>query len=231
MDTDDIFLDNGFDHNNLPPPAASDKVAIIRIALTLVQKLPADLVSIILDYARLWALLDVSETERSLYKSVDENTAGYVVHYYDVPAHFPAGSIRQLKFVVASKDQGWSDYSIFHDSYEGSWSWLEGGVRRNCTDEKLRSLERSGRSGYFAGAAEDDVARLKIVTNLHAVSRWTVHKVIWDATNKNMKVCDLIDGLKGGDRIEVSMWAQYPGWQNFVSFVRIEINGVYIRKM
>jgi len=216
---------------------------VVKIALLLRQRLPGDLVPSILDFAQLW---DVKGTARSLRPDrVGELQAPKLQTSLIVPSYLPRGAVRRVRFIVESRDQGWSSYPEDHGTDRGSWTWFEAGIRgldTSNTDDQATLLEpvdcqhRNALDAEHKRLCLQDVTRYKygsrrIVTNIHAGREFQKHVVEWDMYHQDADVRKMIKELKGSHRIEVSAHAKFPGWCNYVKFVAIEIECAIVRRM
>ncbi|KAJ9654582.1 hypothetical protein H2198_006397 [Neophaeococcomyces mojaviensis] len=218
---------------------------IIRTALLLRQKLPGDLVPIILDYAELWDFAAVVRSKRPNW--VRPHQAGELQAALIIPPNVPRGALRQIRFITISRDQGWSSYSEDHGTYRGSWTWFEAGVRGldpsnvedqetlheplNCQHSAHAPNGVEHRRLCVANASHYKYGSKQIVTNIHAGKEWKRHVVRWDANHEDEDVRKAFKELRGGHRIEVSAHARFPGWCNDVRLVVIEVEYAVVRKM
>lgn len=216
---------------------------VFKIALLLRQKLPGDLIPLILDFAQLW---EIKETTHSLRPDrVGELQAPKLQTSLIIPSYLPRGAVRRIRFIIESRDQGWSSYPEDHGTYRGSWTWFEAGIRgldTLNTDDQATLLEpvncqhRNALDAEHKRLCLQDVTRYKygsrrIVTNIHAGREFQKHIVEWDLYHQDDNVRSMLKELKGGQRIEVSAHAKFPGWCNYVKSVVIEIECAIARKM
>jgi len=223
--------------------AISSSKDVIEIALLLREKLPGDIIPLVLDYAQMW---NVKESTCSLRPDrVGELQAPKLQAALFVPNYLPRGSIRRIKFIVESRDQGWSSYPQDHGTYRGSWTWFEAGIRgfdaSNVGDqatllEPVDCQHRNALDDEHKSVCLQDVTRYKygskrIVTNVHAGRDFRQHVVYWDLYHEDGDVRTMVQELGGGHRIEVSAHARFPGWSSYVKSVAIEIECAVVRKM
>ncbi|KAK5951066.1 hypothetical protein OHC33_007819 [Knufia fluminis] len=216
---------------------------VIKIALLLRQKLPGDLIPLILDFAQLWEVKNVAHSLRP--DRVGELQAPKLQAALIVPSYLPQGAVRRIRFIIDSRDQGWSSYPEDHGTYRGSWTWFEAGIRgldasnaddqatllepvdcqhRNALDVEHRRLCLQDATRYKYGSR-------RIVTNVHAGRDFKKHVVEWDLYHEDDDVRSMVKELKGGHRIEVGAHARFPGWCNYVESVTVEIECAMVRRM
>ena len=143
-----------------------------------------------------------------------------------------------MVFKITSRDQGWSTYASQKGTYAGAYSWLE--------VELWRKPESTDFSSSTEAASTEPV---KIDTcllqrNLHAISQWTDHEIVWDWKEDElpddnlekweeghtdswhrggkMKNGKFVRELRGGDEIRVVMRAMYAGWRCMVKKGEVE---------
>ncbi|KAK5106917.1 hypothetical protein LTS08_001040 [Lithohypha guttulata] len=231
--------------NHEPSDDEDHVTSIIRIALLLRTRLPADLVPMILDHAELWHPIVVAT---SLHPDrIAEPQSRKLQAALVIPPHLPRNSIRRIRLITVSRDQGWSSYPEDHDTYRGSYTWFEAGIRgldpdnladietiyqnvpvdcqhRNALDPEHVDLCLAHEERYKYGAQ-------RIATNIHAGKDFREHVVQWDLESEDEGTRRMIREVKGGCRIEVSAHAQFPGWVNYVKSVKIEVECAVVRKM
>lgn len=236
-------------HPEIEPQARSQQNSrlsssdVIKIALLLRQKLPSDLIPLILDFAQLWEVVETAQSPRP--DRVGELQAPKLQAALIVPAYLPRGAIRRIRFIVESRDQGWSSYPEDHGTYRGSWTWFEAGVRgldASNTDDQDSLLEpvdcqhRNALDTEHRRLCLQHVTRYKygsriIVTNIHAGGDFVKHIVDWDLCHEDDDVRRMVKELKGSHRIEVSAHAMFPGWCNYIKSVTVEIECAVVRRM
>jgi hypothetical protein len=100
---------------------------------------------------------------------------------------------------------GWSsDNSIYHGTYEASWTWFEAGI---CTPDGV----------------ERNVTPCLIQVNVHAEETAKDHEIVWDVGEKDLKIKEWLDELRSGDVVAVYPMARFPGWRNNVLSVAVEV--------
>ena len=224
-----------------------DQASIIQVALLLRSRLPVDLIPLVLDYAHFWTTF---ATANSLHREPDrigEPQAPKLQVALVLPQNIRRNCIRRIRFTTISRDQGWSSYHNSYGTYENSWTWFEAGIRgldrtnhadldtithgipvscqhRNGMDPEHIAMCQPQASCYKYGPK-------RIVTNVHAGQDFKKHVVIWNMDHGDEGVRAMMRELKGGCRIEVAALARFPGWCNYVEKVKIEVEGIVVRKM
>lgn len=205
---------------------------IYHIAFLLHQKLPADIVPMILDHAELWKTIRL-DTPHVPERRVHEHDSPRIQAGAIVPYYIPKGQIRLIRFKTVSRDQGWSSYPEHHNTYEASWSWFEAGVVEPM-DEDFLSCRHTRYEGdhlrsCLAKPSTYKWGSKRIVTNIHAGKVFQEHIVEWRGNDEKFQ--QMLREIGGGYGIEVSACAQYPGWYNYVQSVQIEIECAAVRKL
>lgn len=181
------------------PRDSDDAFNALRI---LKQRLPAELVLQILNYAQYWILSQASREYTCVYTERDcRDRTPYLI---SEPIPDGRSPIREIRIDIWSHDQGWSSYREDHGTYRNSWTWFELGIER--------PPERN---------MEDDSKELdvRLATNAHARDVSQHHRVVYCAEDN----LPWMRNLQAGDRISIIPRALYPGWQNFVEKASIEI--------
>jgi len=176
-------------------------------------------------------------------------------------------SARVVKIVLTTRshDQGWSDDSDTHGTYDHSWTWFDLIVRRYpssvSSEAELRALVsgiqdqdviRDHIRNKTQDATRDEdrspsevvVHEDRVVTNVHALSETTEHRVVFvpaavDCEYIHLERQDdgrgaqtivsvkgrkwLSDVLRPGHTIELHAKAAFPGWINHVESARVEV--------
>jgi hypothetical protein len=78
-------------------------------------------------------------------------------------------------------------------------------------------------STFFEVGCKNIEARQHICFNVHASSKWHTNRQIWDVRNPAKR--EWLLALKPGDVIQVFAKARYPGWENHVRHMKIELFG------
>lgn len=239
--------------DNTPVATSPDPVStIIKIALLLRFRLPADLVPVVLDHAELWVPI---ATATSLRQDVDKISQTQSPKL-QVALTVPKAGIRRVRFTIVSRDQGWSSYGKDHGTYNGSWTWFEAGVRglhrdrhvpeqaeretsdqaqllilgdvlcthRNALDEDHKLRCEPHVQFYKYGSKE-------LMRNVHAGHDFKEHVIEWSVDHPDDDIARTVRELKRGCRIEVAAHARFPGWVNYVKSVKIEAEGMAVRRM
>lgn len=227
------------------PPEHVGTQQVARIALILRTKLPAEIVTIVLDYAECWTQT-LSAT--SLHPDrIGEQQSGKLQVALLLPSNLPRRSVRRIRLATTSRDQGWSSFPEDHDTYRGSWTWFEAGMRgldtdneedaksihlnipvdcqhRNALDEEHIKLCVANPGRYKYGAK-------RLTENVHAGKDFKEHVVVWSIDDEDKDIRAMVSEAKAGCRIEVSAHARFPGWVNYVKSVKVEVDCVVIRKL
>jgi hypothetical protein len=205
---------------------------IYQAAFLLRQKLPAELVPAILDYAECWFKTtsimerDIQVTEYDLIKRDDGNggTRDEGVRYlFTDPIGMEGLSglhpVRRVVFTIESNDQGQSWDRDWHGTYDHSWTWFEAVVSN--FDEEDDAPLREGK---------------RILCNLHASRAPMRHVVEWDHADEERKYpfseggdAEWVERLVRGQRIGITAWARFPGWTNSVQSAKIEVYTAAVR--
>jgi hypothetical protein len=218
--------------NNQAP--AWTREEIYHVAFLLRQKLPAELVPTILDYAEYWVKttsvmerdLDVRESNLVILDDGNGGTTEEGVPYlFTDPIGMEGLSglhpVRKVVFTLVSRDQGFSWDQEWHNTYDHSWTWFEA-VVANFEDE-------------------DDVSTgggKKILCNLHAGKEFLTHVVEWDVSSEGEEKkyvfseggeTEWVKGLLRGQKIGITAWARFSGWTNYVQSAKIEVFTAAVR--
>lgn len=198
---------------------------VYHAAFLLRQKLPADVVPAILDYAEYWVkssancTYHMTVTEDDL--RVGSRTAdspefqGPLYHTSpliagDYEELSPLHPLRKVVFTITSKDQGWSDYRQDHGTYNNSWTWFEATV-------------------LDWGSVAPEIPARRICINIHAGRDWKTHKVTWTWDSEDKSESEWITRLCRGQKIGINVWAQFAGWSNSIRAATIDIYTAGIR--
>ncbi|KAK6950682.1 hypothetical protein Daesc_007207 [Daldinia eschscholtzii] len=129
--------------------------------------------------------------------------------------------VRRIVFEITSHDQGYCS-----DPSRGeSWTWFTADVHRrgNTFSQSLASPQDQG------GATNREIY---LVHNHSANLQWHTYTLSWnleDLTEADAERDSWIKALAPGDRILVLPHARYPGWQNWVRRVRIDVYTTCLR--
>lgn len=205
------------------PIAAKGVRDVYYAAFLLRQKLPAELIPDILDYAEYWVRRSASCTYQ-MTVTEDDLRVGSRSHpefqgalYHTSP--LVAGDyerwsgrhpVRKVIFTITSKDQGWSSYRLDHGTFNNSWTWFEAVV-----------LD-------WAESAPGIPPR-RICTNIHAGRDWRTYVVTWSWDSEEKSEREWIGCLSRGSKIGINVWARFPGWANSVRAANIEIYTAAVR--
>ncbi|KAJ5787628.1 hypothetical protein N7457_002618 [Penicillium paradoxum] len=164
------------------------------------QRLPAEIVLEILEFAQYWLQSCVQREERISYtESECHDRTAYLKSY---PIRGERSPVRQINIHIWSRDQGWSSYREDHGTFKNSWTWF------------VLDIDRpSGREDI---SKDED---LRLATNVHAGKALYHHEITYRA-DQNLR---WMKKLQAGDRISVVPRAQFPGWRNIVEKAAIEI--------
>jgi hypothetical protein len=180
---------------------------VYHMAFLLNQVLIPDLIPTILELAEYWTK---TTYERQDPKSYYQETAGRP--YLSAAAHaLEPRMVRKLEFTITSHDQGWSSYSEWHGTYDGSWTWFEAEIR-----------QADGEAGTNTR---------RICTNVHADRNDKTHVVTWRSDAEDEEESDFLRALGPRSVVLVVPWARYPGWQNFVSSAKVDIYAACVRRL
>ncbi|KAI1466173.1 ankyrin [Daldinia caldariorum] len=129
--------------------------------------------------------------------------------------------VRRIVFEITSHDQGYCS-----DPSRGeSWTWFTADVHRrgNTFSQNLASPQDQG------GTTNREIY---LVHNRGANIQWHMHTLSWnlnDHTETDAERESWIKALGPGDRILVLPHARYPGWENWVRRVRIDVYTTCLR--
>lgn len=191
-------------------------------SLTQQSHISAYLTSRILDLAEYWI--------RSSSVRVDLNERGEVRRWGDplipyIMSRVITGRspkpVRRVVFEITGHDQGYCS----NPSRGESWTWFTADVHRR---------ENSNLAKQLAGLQDQATANREIylVHNRGAKRDWHTHTLSWSLVDTNAADSERgrwITALAPGDRIVVVPHARYPGWENWVRRVKIEIFTTCIR--
>ncbi|KAI1394316.1 ankyrin [Hypoxylon trugodes] len=121
----------------------------------------------------------------------------------------------RVDFVITSHDQGYCS----DPSRGDSWTWFTADVNRR---------ENSAFAQELAGPKDKEAASTEIhlISNRGADRQWHIHKISWSLTDPTVADAESglwIKALTHGDRVVVLPYARFPGWENWIRRVRIDI--------
>ncbi|KAI1140138.1 ankyrin [Hypoxylon sp. FL0543] len=176
----------------------------------------AYLVAHILDLAEYW--VRSSSTRISIEKAGEVRRWGDPVTPYLTSRAITGRSpnpVRRLVFEITGHDQGYCS-----DPSRGeSWTWFTADVHRR---------ENSVFAQELVGPQDQGNANKEIhlTHNRGANREWHTHRLSWSLTDPTVVDTERglwIKALAPGDRIVILPHARYPGWENWVRRVRIDI--------
>jgi hypothetical protein len=176
------------------------------------QKIVPDLIPEVLDLAEYWIVTSAARASRRA--EFTQSNAGRAYVIASLPDYLPVGSVRKIAFSTVSRDQGWSSFPEQHGTYENSNTWFEVVVYEPDPYELARVV----------------TPRMRIITNVHAGKEWKKHDVVWTHDDEDEEVRLVVKGIKGGQRVALTAWAQYPGWKNNVSSASVDIYTPKVRR-
>ncbi|KAI1778611.1 ankyrin [Hypoxylon cercidicola] len=176
----------------------------------------ARLISRILDLAEYWirsTSVRVDLNERGEVRRWGEPLTPYIMSR--VIAGRSPQPVRRVVFEITSHDQGYCS----NPERGNSWTWFTADVHRR---------ENSTLSKQLAGLQDQGNANREIylVHNRGADREWFTHKLSWslaDTIAASSERTSWITALSPGDRIVVVPHARYPGWENWVRRVKIDV--------
>ena len=98
----------------------------------------------------------------------------------------------------------------FGDTYVGSHTWFEARIKQKITSSESTQ-------------GKDQSHTRDIQRNVHASWTWRKHIKIWDFKSQEPGTKEWLELLKPGDQILVYAMALYPGWVNYVRYVRVDV--------
>jgi hypothetical protein len=133
-----------------------------------------------------------------------------------------AKRVQQITFTITSHDQGewvsimlfllltseplgWADENNSNDPYASSYTWFAVYVRR-------RALR------YNATIYQREVQR-----NIRGNGEYRTHIVHWNDHDDNGDTVAWLEGLRGGDIIQLVPRAEYPAWVNIIQHAKMEL--------
>ncbi|KAI2625656.1 ankyrin [Hypoxylon sp. NC1633] len=179
--------------------------------------LPAVLASRILDLAGYWvqsSSVRVSLDERGERRTWGDPPIPYVTSKVIV-GRVPR-PVRRVAFEITAHDQGYCE-----DPSRGtSWTWFTADIQRRQSSSLVKELVGQQDQG---GSNRE----INIAYNRGANPEWFTHKVSWeyadDLKAQQSESGTWIRALAPGDRIAVVPRARFPGWENWVMRVQIDV--------
>jgi len=197
------------------PPYNPTLYDIHHTAFLLRQRLPGDLVPLVLDHASYWQTIPLAvNTNRVL---ISESEAGRTYLAGTLPPYIAPRSVRRVSYTIVSRDQGFSHDPPNHGTYEQSYTWFEAFVLAPNEDE-------------LTGQASVRY-RKRIIYNVHAGRQYKSHTVRWTRDDEEGDVTEVLREVKGGYHLGVTIHAQFPAWVNHVKMGRIEVEVAVVRRM
>ncbi|KAF8875923.1 hypothetical protein BD779DRAFT_1678024 [Infundibulicybe gibba] len=162
---------------------------------------------------------------------------------------------RMITFRISSHDQGWGGDRGLSGPYDGAWSWFETIILRptsfnqigqrgemlerfllEYTREKLALPPEGDLQAFgftYGGSALDGAggdARWVVQRNARAVRTARDHEITWTRDGASGGAgsgngAGFVSALRGGDVVAVVARAKYPGWENHVESIQMEIYG------
>ncbi|MCJ1434827.1 hypothetical protein MMC27_004197 [Xylographa pallens] len=163
----------------------------------------------ILNLARYW-LKSTSMRAESVKIDENDDKSGATYLMSEPVRGCPKGCVRELRFVIRSHDQGFSDYPQHHGTYEESCTWFDIVVRKKDGD----FLDFGTESRH-------------LTANVHASFRTREHCLIY-GRNASRRYSKWLDLLEPGDMIGVRGRAAYRGWVNYIESAHIEVMTTYL---
>jgi hypothetical protein len=176
------------------------KSEILSIYKDLCRRIPAELVSEIIEDAGFWEARscfcesggtnvewDVGRCPRFV-----TNTSVPVLYSNEIDGSLQ-NPLRRIIVRTISKDQGWSSYPADWGTHNNSWTWFD------------ITLER--RDSENEGKEWKEVVRRKLWSNVHASREMITHVMSLERGE------EIVDKAMKGDRICVWACAKFPGWR------------------
>ncbi|KAI1452843.1 ankyrin [Annulohypoxylon moriforme] len=182
----------------------------------------AYLTSYILDLAEYW--IRSSSTRVSIDRSDEVRRWGDPVTPYLTSRAITSLSskpVRRVEFEITGHDQGYCS-----DPRRGeSWTWFTADVHRR--ENSVFAQELAGPQDQ--GATNHEIY---LAHNRGANRAWYTHKLVWSLADPEVADKERgtwIKALMPGDRVVVLPHARYPGWENWVRRMRIDIYTTCLR--
>lgn len=200
-------------------PESLTRRDVFHTAFLLRQKLPAELVPDILDFAEYWLRTRTSTNEmlcismHDLHSCVEggppEGHPYLTTSSIGKDGLTGLHQVRKVVFTIDSKDQGYSWDSEWHGTYEHSHTWFEATVEDDGTDQPFQ-----GR---------------KITANVHAGREYKTHVISWSRDSNDGDESLWVRNLRRGQVITLRAWAQFPAWENNINSAQIDVYTAAVR--
>lgn len=210
--------------------ADSIRRGIIRIAILLNEKLPADLVLIVLDHARLWQTI-VLEGESDNITIINEKISPQLLTKAVTPCQITPGSVRAVRFNL-DPPQGFhaSCFEIITSLRErSSRTWVEARTAGTGKDTLLNESHYDRRS-YVQGSLNECKGKIVADGNIKQ-TKYNKCLAEWTANGDDTEVRQMLRSLEGGSAIEVSVYRTGPGSTLVMLDITIEIEYAVVRKV
>jgi len=186
--------------NYIPKPTD-----IYEVRRYLLRWFPAELANKIIDDAQYWPVVSCSAKPDWVISENHSPCCCLVTPRLDSLILEESFKIKLVRFVIASRDQGWASEDSFPTKYMGSWTWFEAGIIRYlkgdddhedegvCNIQQVNELIKS--QGSVSGPdvtmvknPEKDSYTWHIQRNVRASREETVHEVVWTDSDPDDEV-------------------------------------------
>jgi hypothetical protein len=99
-----------------------------------------------------------------------------------------------------------------HGTYNNSWTWFDAIVPATICE-----------------ATAWQPKRRRVLTNVHACSKWEKHEVLWSCESEDPEERAFVTDLARGQWIELEVHAKYSGWANHVLNAQIDVFTAIVR--
>ncbi|KAJ7097523.1 hypothetical protein C8R44DRAFT_811546 [Mycena epipterygia] len=231
------------------PSSPSDVFKVRRILL---KRLPPEVVNKIIDDAKYWPRIGTARHDLAAVAASSWPNNNASLCYLITPAFPPSenlgGSgarlrVKLARFDILSNDQGWSNETEHHGTYDGSFTWFEATILRPGTAPDPQGWRRWALALGYRGFRpsrpliavknpQGAESRWHVQTNRCASHEPTSHTIVWQAggpaegereANGSGDGSGFIDLLAPEDRIAIIARARYPGWVNSVRSVEVVV--------
>ncbi|KAI0112045.1 hypothetical protein GGR51DRAFT_53829 [Nemania sp. FL0031] len=180
-------------------------------SLDVTRQLHTDLSAYILDLADYWIKASstrIAVNRMQMLRQWHHPTLPFIISA-PVPGHIP-NPVRKVVFTIVSHDQGYSD-----NPGAGNWTWFVAEVAQatvfgdNMTYGKLPTQ-----------------GPIEICRNQLASRQWVTQKIVWDAYGRDGagdSEAAWVRSLRAGNAILVKPMVMFPGWENWVHRVTIDV--------